>query len=207
LNRDEERQVVAGLRAGDRDAWLRLYDAYAERLWQHVARLSGGRSDAVADVLQSTLLAAAQSARTFDPDRGTLWLWLCGVARNQLALFFRRSGTRRQAGDSPGDTAAANTWQRWTTGAIDDPSVQLGSQELADLVRRGLANLSEDYQTILLARHVDGHTAERIASDTGTTGQAVRAKLVRARLALQQQLSRLAPSLAAKDGGIHDHSS
>src|SRR5436190_4543990 len=90
---DGDRETAEGLRRGSRAAWLALYDRYAERLWRRVARLVGpADASAVADVLQATLLAAAESARTFDLARGALWPWLCAVARNQVALHYRRRG-------------------------------------------------------------------------------------------------------------------
>ena len=32
-----------------------------------------------------TMLAAARSARTYDASKGTLWVWLWGIARMQVA--------------------------------------------------------------------------------------------------------------------------
>ena len=90
MNKDAERDIAAGLQAGDRRAWLQLYDAYAKSVWQTVARLMGYDSPAVADVVQETFLAAARSAGNFDSGRGSLWMWLWGIARRQMALYHRK---------------------------------------------------------------------------------------------------------------------
>src|SRR4249920_1732300 len=76
LDEQHERRLARGLRDGKIDAWQALYDAFAERVWRGVARLLGGNGADVADVVQETMLAAAKSALSFDPERGSLWLWL-----------------------------------------------------------------------------------------------------------------------------------
>ena len=43
----QERQFVEGLRAGKTEAWQALYDAYALRVWQSVARLMGSDESGV----------------------------------------------------------------------------------------------------------------------------------------------------------------
>ncbi len=82
------------MREGDRGAWLGLYEAYAERLWKNVGRLMGFDCAEAADVVQNTFLAAARSAKNFDPGRGSLWGWLWGIARRQIALYYRKEGPR-----------------------------------------------------------------------------------------------------------------
>lgn len=201
-----EPQLAEGLRRGDRDAWLALNDAYAAPLWRRVARLiGGGDPSAVPDVVQATLLSAAESAPTsFDPARGAIWPWLCGIARNQVALYRRRRGPvmpplpfeARDAHGAPKDTP----WSRWLAGEADDPPAQMEIGELAEVVRQALGGLSVEYQSLLLDRYVDAISAEDIARRDGTTGQAIRSKLARARHAFRDEFERLAPSLAAEHG-------
>src|SRR5580765_4811425 len=94
MDDQQERQVAQGLRQGKPDAWRALYEAYAERVWRSVARLMGPGSADVADVVQETFLAAARSAKTYDSNRGSLWLWLCGIARRHVALHYRKQEQR-----------------------------------------------------------------------------------------------------------------
>src|SRR4051812_36174098 len=96
LDEQQERRLAQGLREGKTDAWQALYDAYAERLWRAVARLLGPHCADVADVVQETLLAAARSARGYDPVRGPLWLWLAGIARNRALLHLRKQDRRQR---------------------------------------------------------------------------------------------------------------
>src|SRR5580700_1979523 len=102
MDEDQAGDVVRGLREGRPECWRALYDAFAERVWRGVARLLGPQSADVADVVQETMLAAAKSARSYDAAAGSLWMWLWGIARVQVAIHFRKRARHdrlKQAGD------------------------------------------------------------------------------------------------------------
>src|SRR5437879_5223081 len=90
MDEDQERVLARGLREGKTDAWRTLYDAYAEQVWRSVARLVGQSAAEVADIVQETFLAAARTARHYDAEKGSLWFWLWGIARNHVALYYRK---------------------------------------------------------------------------------------------------------------------
>jgi RNA polymerase sigma-70 factor (ECF subfamily) len=181
---ERTREIVAGLREGRREAWSALYDAHAERVWRAVSRLMGGRAADVADVVQEVFLAAAKSAGQYDPARGTPWHWLMGIARRQVALRYRRQVAR---------LARARRWwlgldgatREWLAGGRDAPPDVLESKELAALVRAALLRVPVEYQTLLTSRYLDGASAVEMAAGLGSTPEAVRAKLMRARRAFR----------------------
>ena len=184
-------QIVAGLQRGSRRAWVRLYETYAERLWCEVARLMGSGAADVADVVQEVFLAAATSAGRFDPDRGSLWVWLVGIARRQVALQFRRQTSRLQN--------ARRWWasldgsaKQWLSGWADAPDNVLESKELAWLARVALLELPADYQTLLTRKYLDGAPAKQIAREADSNAEAIRAKLMRARRAFRKTFLKLA---------------
>lgn len=191
----QEREVARGLREGNADAWRALYDAYAERVWNAVARLMGANSADVADVVQETFLAAARSATTYDPWRGSLWLWLWGIARRHVALHYRKEKRhhrlleecrRQNAAGRIKDKTCLNFAQGISPSALDS----LAAAELADLVRAILTELPSEYGSVLAARYLDGESVEHIAGQEHSTVTAVRSRLARARQALRQILLR-----------------
>ena len=195
MDKETEREIAEGLQEGDRHAWLQLYETYAERVWQNVARLMGYDCPAVADVVQETFLAAARSAKNFDPGRGSLWMWLCGIARRQIALYYRKQNPKIVL-------AKARSWwdsldgQRsdWINAREDTPPEVLEARELAGLVRFALIKLPDEYQALLLAKYVDGQPMERIADDRDCSPVAVTSKLARARKAFRVAFSKLIQS-------------
>jgi len=199
MEEHHEKAIAAGLREGRRDAWHALYDAYAERVWRSVARWMSGHEADVADIVQETFLAAARSAHTYDPARGSLWSWLGGIARNHVALFFRRRC--RQDPLLHRTNHRAVQIRRWVDGQDALPEGALVSAELCLLVRQTLTQLSRDHELLLSAKYMDGVSVEQIAAARACSTTAVRSKLARARKAFRRALATTAPDLIDPRGG------
>ncbi len=187
LDESDQLAVVRGLRDGSREAWTRLYDGYSVDLWRYVARLLGADGAAVADVVQEAFMAAARSARQFDPSRGTLWAWLTGIAHHRVAIYWRqaeRAGRIRKLADVRAteirrlldDTEPADeSWER---------------RELAELVRGVLAELPADYAGLLTAKYLDERSLAEVAEQFGGSTEAVKSKLARARREFRAKFER-----------------
>jgi len=191
MDNNTQAEIAKGLQEGSHRAWLQLYEAYAEALWRNVSRLVGSDLGAVADIVQETFLAAARSARHFRPDRGSLWVWLWTIARRQVALYYRRQKrnvvlSRIQEWWASLDGEKSD----WIDARADMPPDILQSQELAALVRYTLNKLPSEYQTLLLAKYVDGQPSSRIAELMGCSETAVRSKLARAKKAFRKAFKR-----------------
>ena len=118
MDDQQEREVARGLQEGKTEAWRALYDAYAKRVWHAVARRMGPGSADVADVVQETFLAAAGSAGGYDATRGSLWLWLSGIARRHVALHYRKQRRHRRVEEGRHRRATDSTrLARWLEGA------------------------------------------------------------------------------------------
>ncbi len=192
MDEQQERILVRGLREGRPDAWRSLHDTFAERVWRGVARLLGPHAADVADVVQETMLAAARSARTYDEAQGSLWVWLWGIARLQVALHFRKQ-KRHDRLKSTGDWIAASNGRltHWLDGVDTTPSDLLETAELATIVRTTLTELPGDYESLLTAKYLDGDSVEQIANREHSTETAVRSKLARAREVFRKTFLRL----------------
>lgn len=187
-----EQRLARELRAGSARAWQMLYDEYAEAIWRLVARRAAAQTAEVADIVQETFLAAARSARSYDPCRGTLWYWLCGIARNQAALHFRRRQTRPAERKAELEPLAGRQCLDWLAGSDLEPAELLASRELAAAVRAALAQLPVEYETLLVAKYIDGFSLEQIAAGEDSNAQAISSKLARARRTFREAFARLA---------------
>ena len=182
----QEQQIARGLREGAVDAWGALYNAYCERIWRSVARLMGPDSADVADVVQESFLAAARSARTYDPDQGSLWGWLYGIARNHVALHYRKQ-QRQDRIKRAGEWLASSDGQllRWLQNCDQGPAEKLENKEVATLVRAALTELPDDYELLLTEKYLDEATVNEIAGRQNVSETAIRSKLARARRAFR----------------------
>ena len=193
LDEQQELLIARGLREGKNSAWQWLYDAYAERVWRGVARLLGPHSTDVADVVQETMMAAARSAATFNPARGSLWPWLWGIAHNHLALHLRKQERRTRLTQASAWLGASNgQLLHWLEGKEPSPPAALAAAELGTLVRATLTALPADYALLLTARYLEGETVALIAQREHSSETAVRSKLARARTAFREAFGKYA---------------
>jgi RNA polymerase sigma-70 factor (ECF subfamily) len=192
MDEHQENEIVDGLRRGDSRAWQRLYDAHAEAVWRLIARAMPRDSSEVTDVFQECILAAARSARSFDPARGTLWSWLVGIARHQVALYYRQRGRDRMETN----THAADGG---ISDDADDPAQVVEKRDLHRHVRWTLTDLPADYEVLLVAKYLDGLTVQQIASRESSTEQGVRSKLARARRAFRAAFQKRFPQYSATE--------
>jgi len=205
MDERQQRDVARGLQQGKTEAWQSLYEAYARPLWGWIARLMGGDSADVADVVQETFLAAARSARNYDPARGSLWLWLCGIGRNHVSLHYRKQKRHDRLRDSGDGAVEGQRIIRWLENRPSAPEEALAAEELAVSVRAVLTELSAEYGALLIAKYCDGATAEEIAEEQRCSSGAVRSKLARARRAFRRAFQRnKTRSLDSRSGARHD---
>lgn len=164
-----EQKSVTDLRGDD---WAALYDEYSVGVWRYVARIIGSDSDAVGDAVQETFLAAARAFHQFDPQRGTPWAWLMGIAHRQVALHWRRVGRDRvdRAG-VPVEEAAVD----------DEVSARLDQIETVEVVRRVLAEMPAESAAMLQRKYCDAQSVAELVERFGGTTEGVRSKLARAR--------------------------
>src|SRR5262249_1808299 len=194
-----EEELTQGLRNGNPDAWRGVYDEYAQPVWRVVARLMGPTSADVADGVQEPFLAAAGWAKGFAPARGSLWFWLCGIARRHVALHYRKQARRERvkaASDRLGGTEGNGDLSRWIADRQQPPPEVLASAELAALVRAALTSLSEDHGALLAAGYVDEVSIEQIADAERCSSTAIRSRLARARQAFREKFTRIADGAA-----------
>lgn len=178
LSPEEQLEVGRRLRNGDRDAWGALNESYNVAVWRLTARLVGPDAAGVADVVQEVFLAAAISARRFDAEQGTLWSWLTGIVHRQVSNYWRKAerADRWRALAESGRIDVAGLLE-----SHESPSDIEEQREVADLVRRVLAELPADYAILLTSKYLDDCSLEEMAAQSGSSAEATKSKLARAR--------------------------
>jgi len=174
-----EQAIRDAVLAGDAALWRAWYGEHFDRLAAYVRWRCGGLADLTDDVVQDTWLTAVRRLRSFDPDRGSFFAWLCGIASNAArnALRSRRRQTRRAQPLEPGDEPQA-------TGS--DPAAIEKAERVAD----ALAVLPEHYEAVLRAKYLDQLTVAAIAAARGDSAKAVESLLARAREAFREAYER-----------------
>jgi len=179
MDRDDERSLVARLRAGDSGAFDDVYDAYRPRVFAFLLRMS--RSRAVAeDLLDETWLRLVRHAHHLRPDT-RIAPWLFTVARN-LYWSYRRSSLVEEA-------SVPQLLGLWPSPASWPSPFDLASaSELQRRIERALSTLSPQHREVLLLVGHEGFTPTDAAAMCGISAEALRQRLSRARAALAKQL-------------------
>ena len=162
-----EAELVAAARAGDRDAYGRLYDRFAPMV--HGLLLARVPRCDVEDLVQDVFLQAMRrlsSLRSAEAFGG----WLAAIARNRARDHWRRG---EDTVELPEDVAGT-------------PHPEAETLAVLAAIRR----LPEAYRETLVLRLVEGMTGPEIAERTGLTPGSVRVNLHRGLQMLREALGR-----------------
>ena len=165
-----ERAAVERFRAGDREAFLIVYDTYAPALRPLVARFFPDPFERE-EAAQELWLLVHRMAATFDPARGELLPWLRAVAVNRCKELLRARGRRPQARVAVDDEALV---------APSDPEAAARGQRLRAAVVRFCATLSEEEAAVFRLSLMEERTHDQVAAAVGITAR--RCKYLRMKL-------------------------
>jgi len=176
--RDDERPLLARLRAGDQDAYREIVDAYRDRIITVVARVAGPGADAE-DLAQDAFLKAFVALARFD-GRSALFTWIYRIAVNTARDWVDH---RRRRPVVPLEGSEAEPADR-----RELPGEAAERDELRASVRAALERLPEPFRTTLILREMEGNSYEEVAEILGVSIGTVESRLFRARAKLRALL-------------------
>jgi RNA polymerase sigma-70 factor (ECF subfamily) len=185
--------LLAAARSGDAQALETLLERHQAQVYRFGMKMCRDPEDAK-DVLQDTLLAVARGVRDF---RGasSLSTWLYTIARS-FCIKKRRRGKYAPDVERSLETEVAGETRRLAAPG-EGADEALAGQQVKRALEKAIAALDPMYREVLLLRDVEGLTAPEVAEVLGTTAQAVKSRLHRARLAVRE---RVAPLLGVQPG-------
>ena len=180
-------ELLRQMRSGTAAAFQALYRRHQGPLYRF-ATLRCGSPDLAADVVQEVFMGVLTGALRFDPLRGQLQHFLFGVARNLILKHEQARGRTASLPDSEdGEDDDSGDYKA-------EPLARMLSNEVADDVRRALAQLSPHYRDSLILYEMHDLSYQEIAAicqvDIGT----VRSRLSRARALLAKRLGMHRPN-------------
>lgn len=170
-------EVVARIRAGERDAFERLFRAWYPRLADHAFRLVASR-DVAEDVVQEVFVAVWRNRASL-PEEGRLAAYLHRAVRNRSMNAMRRDRT-------------AQAWVARQGAPEEVPAVAELRLEQADLrraLRDALAALSPRAREVFLLSRDGGLTYPAIAETLGISVKTVEMLMGRALKTLRERLA------------------
>jgi len=172
-----DEHLVELAQAGDRDAFLTLYNRYLKKVYNRVkSRVPHADAE---DVTQEIFVAVVRSMDSFE-GRSRFNTWLYTIVNRQIADYYRRHYRR-----SDDRTVSLEE----TTGLYASDEDRNMDERVA--IQEAMSDLSENYQEIILMRFADGLTFAEIAERTGKTLEATKSLYRRAIRAVTEKVDRL----------------
>jgi RNA polymerase sigma-70 factor (ECF subfamily) len=189
----DDAQLIDQALGGQSEAFGLLVLKYQDRLFNTVFHMVGQAEDA-RDIVQEALVQAYLKLDSFRGE-SAFYTWLYRIALNLAASHQRR---RRPAASLD---AMRETGSVEPADEEDNPAESLERQERCRQVRQAIAQLADEYRSVLVLREIDGFPYETIAEVLDLPLNTVRSRLHRGRLQLKKTLKDV---LVGKGLGIRD---
>lgn len=171
---DEDAGLVGRCRRGDAHAIRTLVDRFQSPVFGLCVRLVHDRHDAE-DIAQEVFLRVFRSLHRWDPTR-PLKPWIMGITVNRCRTWLAQRQRQPELVDYLQDTVI---------GRPDDDSAELTRE-----IQTAVAKLREDYRTVFVLFHEQGHPYEEVAEVVGKPIGTIKTWLHRARLEVLEHLRR-----------------
>lgn len=176
-----EPDLVAQLRAGDREAVEQAYVAHHAVIRGFARRLVGDEA-AAEDIVHETFVSLPRAIRRFRGE-ASLRSFLIGVAANHSRRFVRSAIRRRRATER----LAARELLRPTT---VDATEELIRRRLADRLHAALDRLPLDQRIVFVLCEAEQRTSVEVAEIVGAPEGTVRTRLFHAKRKLRELLGK-----------------
>ena len=184
----EELGLVERARAGEAAAFSTLISRYEGKVFRLALNITRNREDAE-DVLQEAFLKAYEHLDQFQGN-SKFYTWIVRIAVNQALMKLRKRRTGREVSlDEPleaGDDTLVREIATWDP----NPEQRYSQDEMNSILTEAIDSLAPIYRTVFTLRDVDGLSTEETAEVLDLSVPAVKSRLLRARLALREKLTR-----------------
>jgi RNA polymerase sigma-70 factor (ECF subfamily) len=199
----DEPTLLAGLRAGDDDAYAQMVRAYGGRMLAVAQRILRNEDDA-RDAVQSAYLSAFKSIARFEGSC-QLGTWLHRIVVNAALMKLRSS--RRKAEESiepllPTYQDDGHHVEQFSRNDLP-ADLLLERDEARAIVRSCIDELPDRYRSILVLRDLEDMSNGDVATMLGVTPNAAKIRLHRARQALTTLLRREFARKGLTVSGVH----
>jgi len=184
----DESALVAQAIAGDQNAFAELVNRYERKIYRLAKNITRNDEDAE-DVLQDAFLKAYTHLDNFKGD-SKFYTWIVRIAVNEALMRLRKRKTDRSVPLDEPVELGEETVQREIAVWEDNPEQQYSQEEWRRILDEAVDTLKPDFRTVFVLRDIEELSTEETAETLGISVPAVKSRLLRARLALRETLTR-----------------
>jgi RNA polymerase sigma-70 factor (ECF subfamily) len=185
-DQDFSQEYVDRLISGDRQAFGTLVEKTSPKIYALGMRMLGNEQD-VEDMLQETFIKAYKALPNFEK-RSSIYTWLFRIAANESLMFLRKRKNNPWFSEIDKEEEDEET----PVEIVDWcclPEQEMVSTETRAMLKEAAENLSPALRLVFQLRDVDGFSIADTAEILEISEDAVKTRLVRARMKLREYLS------------------
>lgn len=180
---------------GDEKAFSEIYFLLKDSIYGFAYRMTN-QSQIAEEITQEVFLFFIEQPEKYSASKGSLFSFLCGVARNKILNYLKKSGTRLEA-----NAFETEHFDLLATSNGNSPVTDLLLKEIGDRIEKSIAMLSPFQREVLLLREIEDLSYDEIAKITETSVGVVKGRLYRARQTLAVELT---PYVKSEEVGIYE---
>lgn len=167
--------LIARCRAGEREAYYRIYKLYSKAMYNVGYRIMGNDDDA-ADVLQEAFISAFKNLTSYQ-GTATFGSWLRKIVVNKAINALKRRKTE-----------ALPEGENWDM-AVEEEEYDHQDDLTVDRVKAAIQQLPEGYRSVLSLYLLEGYDHQEIAEILGISESTSKSQLNRAKNKLRELLT------------------
>ena len=187
----QDLELLRQAKTGDFAAFQKLIDALQPQVYGLAYRILRQDQDAE-DVTQQTFLSLIENIEQFR-EESSVKTWVMRIASNHALKILRKRRTvgminmsSMSASDSYGDVPHPEFIAPWSL----PPDVLASQAETQREIEQALSELDDKYRLVFILRDIEGMSVRETAEALELTESNVKVRLLRARLALRERLTK-----------------
>lgn len=181
MNRNIETNLINKALRGDETAFAQVYACLRDSIYGFAFRMLADAT-AAEDITQETFIFLIENPTKFNPERGSIHPFLCGVARNLVLHHLRKKESLRE------DFSEFDEYIETRDEMSLSPLEILLESELSAYVHECVAELPESQREVIILRELQEFSYEEIAKIIDSDLNLVKVRLHRARKNLAEKL-------------------
>ena len=181
-----ERELQTRAKNGDFEAFNELVKMHSDRIYRLALKSTKNRDDAE-DIVQNTFLKAVDKIDQFKGD-SAFGTWIYSIALNEIRGHIAQSNkmTIRTLEEylPGGHGKEAGELFDWS-----DPHKYMESRQIQSFIDETLRNMPDQYSMPFILKYIEELPVKEIAEILNLSIPAAKSRILRARLALRQELS------------------
>jgi RNA polymerase sigma-70 factor (ECF subfamily) len=206
MNTQIDKRELRLLERGSNEAIERWFYAHSEALYTFIFYRTGKDQRKALEVVQETLFTALRQLNQFEPEKESMFAWLCRLSKESFEKSGQPGGpdVSFKIARVKTDPTLSNACKKIATEPF--PVELIERQETTELIQIALTNIPAEYKQVLKEYYYELKPIKEIAESLGIDSGNVRAMLHRARNAFKEVFVQLCCSSkdAEAEGGRQD---